>query len=788
MVTPGHRPVAAFLIDQTGRVGSWSKECERLLGYRADEILAQPYQILLVKKGPARSHEPIPESVLWRARCMRHKNGQPVPVRLVLQPQTSEENGTTICIALILPVRTARRQHQVRKFINRLPGTFYVVDEQGYFLLWNQSFSKIVGKTSRQLAKSFVMECFDSKDRMTVSKALQEAMMHGNSLVEVNVITKSGAVVPYIFSCSRMLLNRKYCICGIGVEIAQRKGYEEMLRLRERAIQASFSGVVITRCTEHGNLIEYVNPAFERITGYTEQEVLGRDPRFMRLDDVDHSQTEKMRMALRMHEGTHVIMRNVRKNGEIFWNDLKIDPVVNTEGKVTHYVGVMTDITELKQSEKHLAYLASHDELTGLANRSLMREHLELAIMQAHRYRTLVALVFIDVDKLKTINDTLGHDAGDEVLKTIAARLRVNVRESDIVARLHGDEFVVVLANQPNIASITDLVDRLHHNVCEAIPHISESLMPSISAGIAIYPHDGKTVEGLMHNADVAMYHAKSLGRHNYQFYSSELHAAANQRLQEESQLRQALAQGQFFLLFQPRIDCRTGTIIGAEALVRWQHPEKGVVTPDFFLPLAEETGLITAIGDWVLQKACKAIRHFHAMGLPTFTISVNLSARQLKQKGFIDNVAHQLARAAVPPGCLELELTENQLMDNPEHMAQALHQLKALGVRIAIDDFGSGFSSLSYLEKLPIDHLKIDAAFVHGIGQGEKDLAIAKAVIALGHSLKARVIAEGVETESQYRSLRQHDCDEMQGYYFSEPIIVRPLKAMIRKSGLLPH
>ncbi len=789
MINPGRSPVAAFVIDKAGCVTSWNEECERLFGYRADEILTQPYQLLLAQKVRAKPTQVASESLMHRvARRLRHSQGHEIPASLFLLPQTHYESEPGSRIALILPTRTSERKSQVSQFINSLAGPFYVVDEQGRFLLWNHTFADIVGKTARQLAQSPVTACFEAKDRDTVEHALREALRLGHTMVEVNLLAGDGAVVPYIFSCSRITLNRRHCVCGMGVEIAQRKNYEDMLRLRERAMQASFSGVMITRCTEEGNLIEYVNPAFERITGYTEQEVTGRDPSFMRLADADQAQTEKIRTAIQAREGTHVTMRNVKKNGEVFWNDLKIDPVVNTEGKVTHYVGLITDVTEFKQSEKHLAYMASHDPLTGLANRNLMREHLELAIMQAHRYRTLVALVFIDLDKFKAINDTFGHDTGDEVLKTIAQRLRSNVRESDIVARLGGDEFVLVLANQPSVESIADLIDRLHHNVCAAMPQLSEHLMPTISAGISIYPHDGNTVEVLMRNADAAMYHAKSLGRNNYQFYSPELHAAANSRLQQEAQLRQAIELGQLFLLFQPKLDCRSGTITGAEALVRWQHPERGVLTPESFLSLAEETGLILAIGDWVLGEACKAIPQFRAMGLPDFSISINLSARQLKQKGFIENVAQQLAHSGLPPACLELELTENQLMDDPEHMAHTLHQLKSLGVRISIDDFGSGFSSLSYLEKLPIDHLKIDASFVHGIGQDEKEPAIAKAVIALGHYLNAKVIAEGVETEHQYQFLRQHDCDEMQGFYFSEPIIVRPLKAMIRRSGMLPH
>jgi diguanylate cyclase (GGDEF)-like protein/PAS domain S-box-containing protein len=786
MVNSGSSPVAAFVIDKAGRIVTWNAECENLFGYSAEEVMLKRYQTLVGSKGNTKRPEPLDETEASPvARRLRHSSGREFVASLSLLPQSCYEGESGHHVALVLPARTLHRQSHVRKFINSLPGPFYVIDESGNFLMWNRTLSNILGKTTRQLAHSVAMDFFDEKEKSLIAEKIHETLKHGHTMVEASLINKHGERVPHIFSCSRIILNRKSCICSMGVEIAERKSYEEMLRLRERAIQASFSGVLITRCEGHDNIIEYVNPAFERITGYTQDEVLGRDPGFMRPNDVDEQQTDNIRTALRARRGVHVVLRNARKDGEIFWNDLKIDPVVNAEGKVDHYVGVITDVTEAKKSENYLSYMASHDPLTGLANRNLMREHLELAILHAHRYRTLVALVFIDLDKFKAINDTLGHDVGDEVLKTIAARLRASVRESDIVARLGGDEFVLVLANQPSIDSIIDLIDRLHHNVAEVIPFINENLLPTISAGISIYPHDGEDVEILMRNADAAMYHAKALGRNNYQFYSSELHKAANLRLQQETSLRTAIEQGQLFLLFQPKIDCRTHTIVGAEALVRWQHPEQGVLTPKSFLPLAEETGLILGLGDWVLEQVCRALKRFHEMGASRFSMSINLSARQVKHKGFIENIARQLERAGLPPACLELELTENQLMDDPKYMINTLNQLKQLGLRLAIDDFGIGFSSLSYLEKLPIDNLKIDPTFVQSIGQQEKESAIAQAVIALGHYLKARVVAEGVETEGQYHFLRQHDCDEMQGYYFSEPIIARPLQALIKKSGV---
>lgn len=784
MVTTGSRPIAAFVIDDAGRIASWNAACEKLLGYATDQILHQALDTLIAVKTAKRlAPLMVDKPPVIVARRLRHRDGSEVSATLSLLPQSHQDEECANRIALILPSRSNDQGGQIKKLINSLPGPFYVLDTRGCLVLWNKALATVLGKTTRQLKQATALDFFEEPDRAVIRAKMKEILKEGHAVTEATLITRGGVPVPYIFTCSRIMLDRKPCVCGMGIEITERKDYEDMLRLRERAIQASHSGVLITRCAEGKNLIEYVNPAFERITGYHKDEVVGRDPKFMRAADLDEQQTDKVRTALRTRQGVHVVLRNQRKNGEIFWNDLKIDPVVNAVGEITHYVGVITNVTEAKQSENHLAYLASHDALTGLANRSLMREHLELAIHHAHRHHELVALVFIDLDKFKQINDTLGHDAGDLVLKTVAARLRASVRDSDIVARLGGDEFVLVLANQPSLESIVDLVDRLHHNVAEAMPFISENLMPTVSAGISVYPHDGEEAQTLMRNADAAMYHAKSLGRNNYQFYSAELHVAAHQRLQQETALRQAIDQGQLFLLYQPRIDGRSGRIVGAEALVRWHHPERGVLRPDAFLPLAEDTGLILKIGDWVLAQVCQSLRQFRAAGLPHFPISINLSARQLKQRDFAGDILAQLQGAGLPPACLELELTENQLMENPEYMVEVLRHLKQQGLGIAIDDFGSGFSCLSYLEKLPIDHLKIDSSFVQSIGGDAKKPAIAMAVIALAHHLKAKVVAEGVETEDQFEFLRRNECDEMQGHYFSEPIIARPLQDLVRKS-----
>ena len=464
------------------------------------------------------------------------------------------------------------------------------------------------------------------------------------------------------------------------------------------------------------------------------------------------------------------------------------EPVFDAAGKFTGYRGVSRNITQrrvaedaLRKALEELAHQASYDTLTGLPNRNLLMDRLQQTL-STHRELRSVAVAFIDLDNFKNINDSFGHSAGDLVLRQVADRLQATLREGDTVARLGGDEFVLVFTDHANEDIIFRAMQRIIRKIGEPLTIEGRELNITFSAGISIYPQDGQDVETLLKNADTAMYRAKEHGRNNFQFYTPEMNRLVSERLELEHSLRRALDRNELMLYYQPKVNIKSGAIVGAEALLRWRHPELGLISPTRFIPIAEETVLIMGIGEWVLRTACKQNRHWQESGLPPIVMSVNVSARQLKQEDFAQTVERILSQSRLAPEHLELELTESVVMHDPETAIAALKALNSIGTRLSVDDFGTGYSSLSYLHRLPVDTLKIDQSFVHNIGLSGQpdDGTLAKAIIALGHSLRLTVIAEGVETSAQLKFLETHRCDEVQGFYFSWPV---PAEAFV---GLL--
>jgi diguanylate cyclase (GGDEF)-like protein len=427
---------------------------------------------------------------------------------------------------------------------------------------------------------------------------------------------------------------------------------------------------------------------------------------------------------------------------------------------------------ERKRYQEELEHQANYDTLTGLPNRNLLHDRLRQAVF-AQREAHPVAVVFLDLDHFKFVNDSLGHSLGDKLLATIAERLQSIVRDGDTVARLGGDEFVLILNDQTKGDVIFRVMQRILATISEPITIGSQELYITCSAGVSVYPQDGPDVESLLKNADVAMYRAKEHGRNNVQFYTSEMNALANERLALEHSLRKALDRNELLLHYQPKVSLATGEVVGAEALVRWQHPEWGLIAPKRFIPIAEETGLIVPIGEWVLRTACMQNQAWRAAGLPPGVVSVNVSARQFRQDRLVKTVGQILTESGMKPEHLEIELTESMVMHDAEAAIKILQGLKALGIALSVDDFGTGYSSLSYLRRLPLDTLKIDQSFVRDIADenGGDGGLLAQAIISLGHSLKLKITAEGVENDAQLEFLRAHHCDEVQGYYFSKPL-----------------
>jgi diguanylate cyclase (GGDEF)-like protein/PAS domain S-box-containing protein len=563
---------------------------------------------------------------------------------------------------------------------------------------------------------------------------------------------------------------------------------DDQLRQLSRALESSSNGVMITSSTQLDHPIVYVNPAFERITGYSAAEVVGQSGRFLVRDDLAQKGLAEIRSALRDHHEGHTVLRNYRKDGQLFWNELSIAPVLDESGQATtHFVSIINDVTERITYEQQLEYHATHDVLTGLANRNLLNDRIEQAVLLARQNERLVGVLLLDLDRFKLINDGFGHMPADNLLKAVAMRLTSCVRDTDTVARLGGDEFVVVLSSVDDADGVASVAAKILRQLTLPLGVEGKDVFVTASIGIALYPRDGEHGEALLRNADVAMYRVKEHGRNNYRFYTPEMTHMALDRLDMESNLRRALERDEITVFYQPIVSLKTGTIVGAEALARWNHPRIGMIQPIEFIPLAEETGLIIPLGERILHQVCHQLAAWQRNGLPPIQVAINISARQFRQDNLTDLLRRKLAETGLEGNTLEFELTESMVMHDVENAIVMLRELKQLGVALALDDFGTGYSSLAYLKRFPIDALKIDRSFVRDIDTESDDAAIAHAVIAMAHSLGLRVIAEGVENAAQLNLLREYGCDDFQGFLFSRPVPAEEFALLLQNGRLLP-
>jgi diguanylate cyclase (GGDEF)-like protein/PAS domain S-box-containing protein len=564
-------------------------------------------------------------------------------------------------------------------------------------------------------------------------------------------------------------------------EIVDRRNAESNLNLAANVIASSNEAIIIT--DTQANIVE-VNDAFCDVTGYSRGEVIGQNPRIMRSGRHDHAFWQDMWHALGTTGQWKGEVWDRRKNGEVFPKLLSIGTVPDDRGGVANYVGIFSDISKMKQTEERLQYLAHHDPLTGLANRVLFRERLDQAIKVAERTGDRVAVLFLDLDGFKTINDTLGHPSGDEMLASVAQRLIGAVRQKDTVARMGGDEFTLVLSEFSGVRSIDFLSRKIIGRLAEPYSVANRTVFITATIGIALYPDDGRNADSLLQNADTAMYHAKAQGKNRFAYFSSELNREARERLELETALREAIQRDEFTLYYQPQVDLVARKVVGCEALIRWNHPEKGLVSPTRFIALAEETGLIKPLGEWVMRQACEQARTWRDQGLPPLRVAVNMSGSQVTGIEIIQEVYEVLSETHMDAAQLDIEITESTLMKDRDASIEILRDLKRLGVGLSIDDFGTGYSSLSQLKRFPVDKLKIDQSFVRNLGSDPDDEAIVGAIIAIGHQMKLKVVAEGVETKHQLALVRAGGCDEVQGYYFSRPVPPDDFAQFVR-SGL---
>ena len=603
------------------------------------------------------------------------------------------------------------------------------------------------------------------------------------------LLTAAGGRTPILKTATRLRLNGRDLLLESFIDITASKQAEDALRESEERYRSLYcnmhEGVALHELVydASGRPVDYVvldvNPSYERIMGIPRTQAVGvRASALYGSGEPPNLET----YAEVVRSGTAACFE------ALFEPTQRVFSISATSPAPGQFATIFEDITERKRAEDEIQALAYLDTLTGLPNRILLQDRLSEALIRAEREACLVGVLFLDLDRFKPINDTLGHAVGDLLLKSVADRLRKCVRKSDTVARLGGDEFVVVLPSVQHELDTTLVAREVLERLAQPFGIEGRDIYSGASIGIAVYPLDGRDAGTLLRNADMAMYAAKDRGRNTYQFYTDEMNRRALERLDLETSLRQALERQEFFLEYQPQVDMALGRIAGVEALLRWRHPRQGLIPTGRFIPIAEETGLILALGEWVLRAACLQGRAWQDAGLPPLRIAVNLSGRQFKQPGFVDLVGRVLGETGMPPELLELELTESMIMEDGDKTVKRLMALKGMGLHLAIDDFGTGYSSLSYLKNFPIDRIKIAQIFVRDISTDPGDAAIVETVLAMARGLNLEVIAEGVETEEQFAFLMSRQCNEMQGYYFAFPLSPQDVELLVREGSVPLH
>jgi diguanylate cyclase (GGDEF)-like protein/PAS domain S-box-containing protein len=646
--------------------------------------------------------------------------------------------------------------------------------EDGRFLDVNQAWvrqvgwsrDEVVGRTPDEVGLTLHLVGADI-DTVRATGSVREA--------EVRYRTRAGEERLGVLNIEPVTIDQRACVISATLDITDRRRTQDEMQRLSHALQQTADMVMIT---DRAGIIEYVNAAFEQTTGYTRAQAVGQPAGLTRSGRQDPDTYARLWRTVLAGEVYRDVLINRRQDGSLYYEEKTITPLKDARGEVTHFISAGKDITERMQTQERLHRLAYHDVLTNLPNRVLLTDRLEHALSSAHRSDRKAAVLFLDLDRFKIINDTLGHDVGDALLQALAQRLSARVREEETVARLGGDEFAVVLSDLANTEHLPSIARKILDALAQPFLIDGRELFVTGSIGISVFPEDGLDARTLLKNADAAMYRAKEQGRNTYQFYSADMGIKAVEQLHLETGLRRALEREEFVVYYQPQVDVGSGQIVGLEALVRWQHPERGVIGPAHFVSLLEETGLIVPVGAWVLRTACAQMKAWHEAGSPALRLAVNLSGRQFADPRLAAMIERALADTGLPADALELEITESVIMHNAAEAVQTLTGLGALGVRFAIDDFGTGYSSLSYLKRFPIDTLKVDRSFVQDIGKDADDSAIITAIVALTHNLKLSVIAEGVETAAQLAFLRGCGCNAFQGYLFSEPL---PAPALAR-------
>ncbi len=730
-----------------------------------------------LKDNLSRSRPEIQRSGHWRHRC---KDGRIIDVEIVSHRLDFAGRPAAIVVAQDITERTraeeALRESEelYRTLVETSPDAVLLTGADGVIVKANRQAARLLGfAEAEDITGRTAIDFIAEDDRERMREEVRQSFSAGITRnIEYTLLKKDGSSIPVELSVSAVAApggNTKAYISVVR-DISERRLAEEALRASEeryRNLVETAQDVIFTVAPD-GTLTS-LNPAFESITGWACGDWLGRAfPPLVHPDELTYA----LEIFRRVLSGETVAyeLRILSRSGEWVTGEFTAAPLVKDE-VVTGLFGIARDITERKKAENTIRQLAYHDGLTALPNRALFEDRLKVALAQAHRNKQMLAVMFLDLDRFKLVNDTLGHGGGDKLLKSVAGELSGIIREGDTVARVGGDEFTLLLLGITRQEDAGEVADRILEILRRPRLIDGQEFSVTTSIGVTMYPVDGADSESLLRNADTAMYRAKERGRDNCQFYTPAMNAGILRRLALENDLRHALDRDEFRVQYQPIADTATGQIVGAEALLRWHHPERGVISPDEFIPFAEETGLIVPIGEWVLREACFQNRAWQEAGYPAIRVTVNLSARQLQQENLARIVADLLDESGLLPQHLQLEITEGAVMKNVEFIIATLHELRSMGVGISVDDFGTGYSSLSYLKRFPIDSVKIDRSFVRDLANDPSDAAIVTTVIAMARSLNLKVIAEGVETEEQLEFLRRRGCDEIQGYLISRPV-----------------
>lgn len=675
---------------------------------------------------------------------------------------------------------SAEREREFRSLAENVPDNIMRWDSDGRVLYANRSLAQTLGKAPEQLVGKTEPETFDDRRFSALDGAVRRVGATGIGIDDFEQVVPAadGSLQHHLIRlvAERDAAGRVVSVLGVGRDISAQKRIEEELRLAASVFHSSAEGVLVT---DADATILSVNPAFSEITGYSETEAVGRRPSLLRSDRHDAGFYQTMWEALSRAGRWQGEIWNRRKGGEAYLEWLTINRIDDAAGVPVRYVAVFHDITELRRKDEHIRHLAFHDALTGLPNRSLMQDRLKHAVERARRKGSRLSVTFMDLDRFKAINDGLGHDVGDLLLQEVAARIKGRLRAADTVARLGGDEFVVLMEDLPDSGNCAALAEQIIAELARPMQLRGHTVEVGASMGMAFYPEDGNDAWQLMKHADMAMYAAKEAGRSTYRFFQPDMLERASARLTMQTELRQAISDKQLELYYQPRVAMATGESLAVEALVRWNHPVRGLLAPIEFIPLAEECGLIRELGDWVLDEACRQGALWQSTGRH-IRIAVNVSARQLDEGDLVARIVELAGQHGIAPALLEVELTESAVMTNPEHAAGVLARLREIGVTVAVDDFGTGYSSLAYLRRLPIDVLKIDRSFVKDAESNDEDAQIVKTILALGEVLRLTVVAEGIETGGQARLLQSVGCELAQGFHYSRPLPVPEIEAWL--------